>query len=245
MNDWSAVSLTTEYNYIELIKEALNNPEIFDSFRIHPYYTYIIGNGMSGNEINAYFDELKTNQIIMDKFEQIKLMDNIGGAPIEPIANTNCRNLKYMYTAMMIKKYFPSDIKDIIEIGVGYGGLCYIIGQYLDLNSYTLIDIPEVVSLAKLFLSKLPSLNIDFYKNPPYSLCISECAITELSDDIIYQYYEKYISQSNYLYIRLNYLDNYRLTRFMDIIKRDFKIEMIKDYPNANEAPNTILGWKK
>lgn len=51
------------------------------------------------------------------------------------------------------------DIHSVCEIGVGYGGLCRLICQYFDIAEYTLVDLPEVVGLAKKYLSRFELSN--------------------------------------------------------------------------------------
>jgi hypothetical protein len=242
MNNWDAVPNQFQNNYEYIVKQSVVDENIFNTFRSHPLYNVIIGNNMPPYEISAYWNKLQNNTFMMSKIDNIKLMDQIGGPEINPIINMSARNLKYMHSAMIIKEYF-NDIKNIVEIGVGYGGLCYTLYQYFDILSYSLIDIEYVVELSRKFLSKLNITPVD--STPPYDICISECAITELNDDAIDDYYNQYITNSNKLLIRTNFADSNRMARFVNKVKDIFDIKMITDYPGAKENPTAILGWHK
>jgi len=230
--------------YKEAIEEALLNEEKFKIFRINPNYNVIVPN-VPRQEAQILFDKLIEYPDIMNKFSTIKLMDNIGSPELCQPWYTSPRNFKYMYTAARIKENFGDDIKNIIEIGIGYGGLCFTMTQYFNLEGYKLVDLDYVIELTKKFLSKLVNNDNNFYDSePPYDLGISECAITELDDPSIQYYYDKYLSQCKYLFIRTNFNNIGRLNWFIDIVKQDFKVKMEPDLPNE-ETQTALLGWHK
>ena len=71
---------------------------------------------------------------------------------------------RYIYHALVIIKYiqskFPDKNIDIVEIGGGYGGLCYWIKKlYKNIGEYSIIDLNLALELQKRCLDKL---NITF-----------------------------------------------------------------------------------
>jgi hypothetical protein len=59
-------------------------------------------------------------------------------------------------------------VNDIVEVGGGYGGLClalhHFAGKYdVTINSYTIIDLPEISELQKMYLKAAnPSIHAEF-----------------------------------------------------------------------------------
>ena len=245
--------------YINIVKKSLESQVVFNTFRNNNSYIPIVSEAMPGYEIDIYYGELLKRPKILSKLNIIKQMDNIGGPVINDKILTSTRNIRYMYNTARIKENF-GDIKTVAEIGVGFGGLCFTMGQYFNLQGYKLLDIDCVIQLARLFLSKLPPIYKDidepsdyieeeqfFNPKPPYDLCVSECALTELDDESIQQYYDNYLIKSKHLFIRTNFPPNqkYRLNKLINTIKVDFEVKMIKDFPHEDEPESLILGWKK
>lgn len=74
--------------------------------------------------------------------------------------NLNSNTTRYIYQAILISNYIKSkyDNKyiDIVEIGGGYGGLCYWINIFLkSINNYYIIDLDGFCNLQTECLSKL------------------------------------------------------------------------------------------
>ena len=45
-----------------------------------------------------------------------------------------------------VKKYFGDlNGKNVVEIGVGYGGLCFVLSSFYNINSYELVDLENCV----------------------------------------------------------------------------------------------------
>ena len=76
-------------------------------------------------------------------------------------------NLRYIYHALVILHHFKkTNLKSIVEIGCGYGGLCLAIVFFanilnIEINEYHLCDFPEVCHLTNRYL-KINNINIKF-----------------------------------------------------------------------------------
>ena len=74
---------------------------------------------------------------------------------------TSPTSLRYIYHCHLILSYIKTlnlENLDLVEIGVGYGGLCFAIHFFskfynIKINSYTIIDIKSVCELQKLYLN--------------------------------------------------------------------------------------------
>jgi len=234
------ISPIWQQSYFNIVKQALKSPTIFDTFRSHVDYNAIVTNCMTKEEFEIYTEELDKIPDAVSKLETLKQMDIIGLQNEGP----SPRNLRYLYNAFRIKENF-GEIKTVVEIGVGYGGMCFTMGNIFDIIGYRLIDIDCVVELARLFLSKLPTVCSDFSPDPPYDLCISECSLTELDDYSIQSYYNKYLIQSQHLFIRTNFRQPERLHNFINMIEQDFTTKMTTDFPDPDQPKTVMFGWKK
>jgi|APSaa5957512622_1039677.scaffolds.fasta_scaffold54447_3 hypothetical protein len=197
-------------NYSKIVDKCLWDATTFENFRTHPHSASIVGNGMSDTEQTMLYNEITTKYpYLLDQVSIIQLIDAIGGPPTIQLPNnvTLCkRSLRYMWAAGLIAEHF-GDIAKVVEIGCGYGGLCHSLSTYFDLDGYKLVDLKNVVALTRRVLSHLPTnRNDDFYEpEPPYSICVSESALSELDIPLIQQYYDEYISKSDAIYLRINF----------------------------------------
>ena len=172
--------------YIDCIKTNLQvEPELW-TFKSNNEYKSILEH-LSVNESNEYLSILTT--IFNTLFENNKSLlielcnqNDLYGSPKKAsIANfTNCSpsNLRYILHSFIILKYMSDNLlnnTNIIEIGGGYGGLCFYIQKLahlfnIQITTYTLFDLLESSKLQKIYLNKLNIHNvncfhIDFFEN--------------------------------------------------------------------------------
>lgn len=85
----------------------------------------------------------------------------------------------------------------IVEIGVGYGGQCKIISDLYEFESYTLVDLPSCLPLAKKYLDHFEVRNIicstldELDKKNQYDLVISNYAFSEITRGLQDDYIDK------------------------------------------------------
>ena len=122
---------------------------------------------------------------------------------------TSCSpsNLRYIYQSFKILNYINSlglNNIDFIEIGGGYGGLCFFINKLsvlfnVNIKSYTIFDLLYPSLLTKKYLSNLGIENTKHYQLNNFqnisknSFLISSYAFSELNEDIRLEYKEKII----------------------------------------------------
>lgn len=118
-------------------------------------------------------------------------------------------NLRYILLSLLIlqdiKEHKLNSI-DIIEIGGGYGGLCFFINNLaplfeINIKSYTIFDLLEASLLQEKYLSELNIKDTNFYQLDNFpdlkdnSFLISTYAFSEISMDIQKEYTEKIINK--------------------------------------------------
>ena len=148
-----------------------------------------------------------------------------------------------------IEKYFGGlNNKNVVEIGVGYGGLCFVLSSFYDIKSYELVDLDNVVALSKKYLTAL-NVEANSGETEDFDLTISEFCIAELDNKGISDYYQRYIQKSKSIYLMMNPVPHKwpekRLSDFHDILTEDFEIEIHEEFPKMVDFNYLIIGHKK
>jgi len=129
--------------------------EVFNTFRSHPIYTKILEH-VSEKQGHAYLREFAADGELMDFIRDFAPSSLRGGPSVadfglgHPVSPTLLRYAKVL--ADLRKLFGPLDGHRIVEVGVGYGGQCQIICGVQDIAEYRLVDLPEVLDLAKKWL---------------------------------------------------------------------------------------------
>lgn len=203
--------------YANFIKNTQLNLEPDDLyFKNSGDYTYMCEhvNNRQGNEylnfIRSKFSSFYENNLNV-LIEKCQLNDKYGKTKKNNFDNfTSCSpsNLRYILHTLLIledmKKYNLNNI-DIIEIGGGYGGLCFFVNSLaplynININSYTIFDLLEPSLLQEKYLNALNINNVNFYQLDNFktlnknSFLISTYAFSEISMSIQNEYSEKIIN---------------------------------------------------
>jgi len=244
---WLASEETSKI-YTNCIENRLNENN-YDNFKIDHNYTCIVG--MSNfNQGITWYNNIKDNY--PDIYKDLNIYsenDKIGNPILINDINISPNTLRYINTLIEILTYFKFDKNEklkVIELGVGYGGLCFVINKYFkNIESYCLIDLPIVQKFAKNYLQKL---NIDkciIDSDEETDLFISEFCLSEFDDDGLYEFYDKYLIKSKNIYLHMNLHDIDRKNKFLERISSDFDIYLSDEYP-VSEWPNYVIrGTKK
>lgn len=250
--DRVCTSITDNDYYPELCKKAIDDEELFSSFRSNYIYVktlehvdYIFG--------KKYLDILLAENFFVEKDYINFFKNDMVGDPMVydykigkkdfACAPTTLRYIKELQDLCLI--HGNNDAQNVVEIGVGYGGLCRIVSSYWShLATYTLIDLPEAIELTKKYLSNFevaPDIKyingIDEFPEVYSDLVISNYAFSELKKEVQKKYLDKVVLNSRHGYITWNnmsaeMLDGYTIEEILSII------------PNAtiiDENPKTAL----
>jgi len=150
--------------YVRYVAKILKTGNISD-FKQNPDYTYMLEH-TSGRQGQEYLDLIrKQTKISLNDIKEFgEKNDAIGGTKQKTYGDLilSPSNLRYLYQAYLIIKHFQKfkGKKDIVEIGGGYGGLFlaidFLAKKYkIDIDSYTIIDIPVIAQFQKLYVSKV------------------------------------------------------------------------------------------
>lgn len=247
----SRTSVSDNGSYPEFCFLASIKTSYFKNFRNNSVYTQVLEH-VTKEQGKQYLDYIKNNSPhLLDKIGIFKENDKIGNPlvydydEIDKISPTTLRYIKVL--SDLEEKFGDLDGKEICEIGVGYGGQCRILCAYFNIKSYTLIDLPQVLSLAKNYLNnyclntKLNYVTMnELDKDKRYDLFLSNYAFSELKKDIQECYFGKTIANSKNGYITYNNLGGNILEQFS---LTDYKEKILNAVINEEE-PKTFEGNK-
>tara|TARA_Y100000389_G_C17461176_1_gene521828 strand:+ start:275 stop:1942 length:1668 start_codon:yes stop_codon:yes gene_type:complete len=243
--------------YSDYISQEILKSDITESeFKRNKKYTYMLehcsskfGGDYLNNILREFGEIFKDNNELMK--ELISKNDSIGKPSKFRYSETiTCSpsNLKYLYHALLalqtmkIKKMCKNSV---IEIGGGYGGLCFYMTSLAHLfdvviSTYNIFDLEMPRKLQDIYLQKMgvknfrtvdlwsPSIDNDLEKN---SFMVSEFAFSEISIGIQKAYADrvlnKYVTDGMIIW---NAIDVYDFMQDIDISKQP-------------EVPNTGGGY--
>lgn len=155
----------------------------------------------------------------------------------------------------IISLFDVKNFRTVTEIGIGYGGQCRILMNFLPIQRYNLVDLPEVLALAEKFLNTLNHTGdvrfIDgthLYHEVPCDFFISDYAFSELSKPVQNIYVEKilskakagYITWDGELFAKLKMYDGYTLNEFVALIPG---AKVFPEKPVTTSPENRIIVW--
>lgn len=233
-------------NYYRVVNESLSNNSVFNTFKSNPNYTNIVGMSGLSQGIEWYSNIRDNYKNIFDNLDRYAKNDEVGSPvryndiPLSP--NT----LRYINTLIEIEDYFKLKGElNFVELGVGYGGLCFVLNQFYKIKNYCLIDIPTVQSLASKYLDKIGIKNHTVDLPEKIDLFISEFCLSEFDDDGIYDFYDKYLIKSDRIYLHMNLHDEGRKSMFLKKLSDDFDYKISDEYPKTDWPNYVIRGYKK
>lgn len=67
---------------------------------------------------------------------------------------------KFIYQFQFLIPYQDQGMKNILEVGAGYGGMCELICHNFDVENYFIIDLAETLAVSSYYLSHVTDLNV-------------------------------------------------------------------------------------
>ena len=256
--------------YSHSVNRFLVSEPDFLGFKSNPNYNSIVGMAADW-QAEVWYNNIKDNfPSIFNRMDEFIVNDTVGKpalwesetGPISP------STLRYLHTLCDVKTHFGSlNNKSVVEIGVGYGGLCYMLHTYYDLFDYHLVDLDNVVLLTRKYLNRIGMHKSISYASGmqnmhtrsfgseeevnmqphgfTYDLAISEFCLSEMDDAGIDDYYDEYILTSNSIYLLMNMHDELRKANFIKKVEKDFDIEVLEEFPVSDWPNYVIIGSKK
>ena len=191
-----------------------------DNFRKDSGYRKILEGG--GLDVFNYFLGAIRDHDLSDQFfdnlEVFRANDLYGNPDLysdSEIGMFSPTTLKYALNVLNILESFEKGkIKRVVEIGGGYGGMAVILSHFLDLEDYTLVDLPECNLLTEKYLGKYDNLvgkinTVNCHESSDHDfsdtdLVIAINSLSECNRDVQLGYFRDIIKNSRYSYIVRN-----------------------------------------
>ena len=249
--------MSNEDDYLAICKKAAANPSAFATFRRNR----AIIRGIEGVPkcigqacLNKISEGLKKRLPALERYETI-------GAPRRAhydVGRYSPCTLRYVMILGDLKKRFGSlaDMR-IAEIGGGFGGMCAVTSILESFASYTLIDLPCALDLAKTFLDTLEVKNVSYIRHDcldqvkESDLIISNYAFSEIESKYQLEYLEKVIKSVPRGYMIINFhsqrfgICSLTLKELKTHFKKAGHNVVIEKEPVQTNArkPNILLTW--
>lgn len=198
--------------YLCFCNQALNDASVFATFKRHPIYTLFYEN--TTYEEGLYFYENLKREfpqfLDSDVLYRVHALDTVGSPKVfyyGEIGFWSPSTLRSLYIAAVLQKRFGSlDGMNIVEMGAGNGGLCKILHELFNIESYTVIDIAQTLELTKKYLGHLGVNRVRFFTFEQFSsldsdLLISQFAFTESNRKLQEKYLDSLFKQAKRGYL--------------------------------------------
>ena len=187
-------------------------------------------------EISNRFNEIyniHTNYLISICHEN-DLYGSTNKSTFRDFTTCSPTNLRYILHSLLILSFMTEcrlDSIDIIEIGGGYGGLCFFIKKLailfnIHIKTYTMFDLPEALLLQTKYLEALNISNVNFmelnnFKNlQKNSFLISNYAFSEIDMNLQKEYTNKILNPYvSYGFLAWNFIPLYTFIDNKNIMK--------------------------
>lgn len=233
--------------YLKSCDEFSNSDEKFNTFKQDERYKLILEH-ISKAESDMFVSEMKDSCNLSDEqIEKFRENDLYGTPTIcdyERFGKMSPSTIRYIKNTLDIFNFIgDKNIKNIVEIGGGYGGLCKTMSVLFDFDNYVLIDLPECNKLSNKYLSKFEELSgktnqysfDEFEEIENVDLVISNYAFSECSRTVQEMYYNNVVLNSDYFYMVYNNNvnecnmtpqanTNYNPDSFLEMSSNDFEI---------------------
>jgi len=219
-------------NYEDCITSFVNTNINDWTFKSNPEYCLVLEH-VKPRQGELYINELKKRFDVLYNsntdylIELCRLNDSCGKPKKYNFKNfTDCSptGLRYIFQSFLILTYMKEcnlNNIDVIEIGGGYGGLCFFIYKLahlfdITINTYSIFDLQMPLILQQKYLENLSIHNINYVtldnmKNLKYnSFLISNYAFSEISLDLQKQYTNHVLNPYvSYGFLAWNFIDVY------------------------------------
>jgi hypothetical protein len=247
-------SITDTVDFRSACAAAANN--LASAFKQDPQIVRVVEH-VDRSTGAAYLDAVRRQTpCLLDLLPRLTRADGIGGAitcdyaGFGALSPNTCRYLKVLSdVCLLFPDMAPDESVTIVEVGGGYGGQAFVLAEYFESLTYTIVDLPEVGALQTAYLQHLvPSLDFTIVTPdallslPPADLAISNYAISECRKDQARRYVDEILNHVTRGYVTCNFNDTHCPSRYEFEIWIDAPTTA---YPEAPETwpGNYLLTW--
>lgn len=200
----SARSIYDRSVFAEMALSAANDAAQFAVFKSNPFFNLLWEN-LSKEEGEMWLKRIQEKYpALIEKMEAFAASDKIGSPKtfsFEGVGEFSPSTLRLAAIAGQINESMVR-MPNVVQIGAGYGGLCKILHDISSCASYTIIDLPEQLALARRYLEAF-GLNEVIYmtldelpKNARYDLVISDMSFSEFNRPEQQRLFDRVLAQA-------------------------------------------------
>lgn len=257
-------SITDQKDYLASVTRAVQDEEFYkNSFRrdreINSVFEHV-----SIPQAWNYLVEIQKSNVPADLFDVYdlsrfhKLNDSIGGPELHHFGGAGLMaptTMRYVYhMSDLIQKFGSDKLRNavIVEIGVGYGGLCRLIRSVFPDCEYHVVDLEPVTQLMHKFNQFDTNVHLHPYEEftacgslpllPKIDLVISNFAWSECTPFVRKLYMDQILKHALSGYMILN---TYLTSAEMQATAETLKGELMEEVPDTNSGRNRLLVWNK
>lgn len=241
-------SLSDTNTYLTLVRLSILEENYFSKFKANKEYRKILEHVSRGFG-QKYWEIIKRYGDVNSRLTEFIASDFCSPYRFTypGIGRVSSTNLRYAKIALDLEKLFGStEMLNVIEVGIGYGGQAVAVNELNGFASYRLVDLPEVERLAQKYVNtfypSIVSKLSDTAEN--WDLLISNYAFSELSREIQEDYMKKYIQKSKRGYIIFNDITDNKFSTFSisEFIESIPGAELLKEFP-LTYPRNKLVVW--
>ncbi len=251
-------SLTGWYTgYRDACKRAATDPEYLGIFRSIPEFR--VAFEITAGESFAQY--VSVSEKLIAKIEKFRALESVGQPVLEyypNLGNFSATSLRYICLADQIQKMVALPPNPVIaEIGAGFGGQCFMLGQLHPFSKYYFFDLPEVELLIGKVMETLQVANtycIPMKEELPeerIDLVISNYAYSECDREIQMEYFDKIIKKADRGYIIYNQIiqdsgiDSLLLEEFIQLLKNEGIRPKVHKELLSTAPGNYLVVWNR
>jgi putative sugar O-methyltransferase len=222
ISNWFCGNCSDVHGYLNVCREAVRNDEIFNNFKSIKAYQPVLEHTSTeqgliyAKNIVSILDEINVDKnIFITKCKANDVFCNPQLIQTEEFGLISPSTLRYAFFAAKILKFLKDDnIKNILDIGGGYGGMSLVANKIFGVSDIFLNDLNDVLNLQAKYLSKhqielqLADENIEMFYDKKFDLCISTFAFSELIKTQRDKIVNKIFKNCKYIFLVCNFINN-------------------------------------
>ena len=247
-------SLSDNEWYPAYCESAATDDALFMSFRRDPRYAEILEH-VQPSLGRRYLQRALSCPEVAKALSRVCSADTVGGPRLHDFGEgvfASPTTLRYLSVACdLLTAFGPLSQVTVVEIGVGYGGQCRVLAAIDPPASWTLVDLPQVLSLAARFLEEsdvvLPLYFASAFDESSISadLLISNYAFSELRRDQQDAYMHRIIRHAKRGYVTFNQIsprsfNSISAEEFAELVDGSVHRERPLSYPG-----NKVVTWSR
>jgi hypothetical protein len=238
--------------------DTASHSDAFRMFKRHPHYVAILEH-VTKEEGAEYLEAIEAMEPgLLAQIDTFKVNDMVGCPIVHEypgVGRISPTTLRYMKVVADLQRYFGGHaIRQIAEIGVGYGAQLLVTDRVMTFDNWHLFDLPSVLKLASRYLEShilnnaycAHTLN-QVVGGEKYDLVISNYAYSELPSALQEVYARKVLANASRGYLTMNsgregcvFAGNHlSLERLREILP---SFEIFEEHP-LTARRNYILVW--